>query len=138
MVLELHPCEGIKGREWFVQQQYGGPGHQSPGYGNALGLAAREFPRPHACLVGEAHALDSEGHALLPLGPGAALETEADVVCHSQPGQQAWLLEENTDALVRGCDGYTVEQNPALRWRIEAARGTQKGGLAAPRAADDD
>src|SRR5262249_11057835 len=138
MVLELDACEGVKGREWLVQQQHGRPGYQSPGYGNALSLAARELPRPHSWLVGEAYALDGEGNALAPPGPRAALEAEADIVCHPQPGQQPWLLEEDTDALVRRCDGYAVEQNPALRRRIEAARGAQKGGFAAARAADDD
>src|SRR5262245_21839583 len=137
MVLELSSREGVKRREWLVQQQHGWPGHQSPGYGNALGLAAGELTRPHACLIGEAHALDGEGHAFVPLGPRVALQTEADIVCRPQPGQQPRLLEEDTDALVRRCDGYTVEHNPTLRRRIEAARGAQKGGFAAARTADD-
>src|SRR5262249_11859232 len=89
-------------------------------------------------LLGQADALERTGDARPALVPGIILQAEGDVVGDPQPGQQARLLEDDADLLVRLADDRAVEHHPALGRRIEPGDGAQHGRLAAAAAADDD
>jgi len=112
------------------------PRHQRAHNRDALALAAGELARPHPCLVGQADALERPGHAGISFLLRTLLQAEADIIGDPQPRQQARLLEDDADLLVRLRDRQVIETNRALRRGIEAGYRAQQGRLAAAGAAD--
>ena len=136
VILQVDAGEGIERRERLVEQQHLRPRHQRARDRDALRLAAGQFARPDARLVGQADAVERARDARIALRLRAVLEAEADIVGDGEPRQQARLLEDDADLLVRRGDRHAVEHDLALGRRVEAGDGAQQRGLAAARAAD--
>ena len=69
---------------------------------------------------------------------GQPLQAEADIVGDPQPRQQARLLEDDADLLVRRGDDRRRRARPCLGSACRARKSPAAGGLAAAGAADDD
>ena len=137
MILQVGTGEGVERGERLVEEEHLRPRHQRAHDGDPLGLAAGELARPHPRLVGQADALERPRHAGISFLLRTLLQAEADIVGDPQPWQQARLLEDDADLLVRRGDHHAVEHDLALARRVEARNGPQHRGLAAAGAADD-
>src|SRR4051794_23992431 len=62
---------------------------------------------------------------------------ERHVPADRQPRHQARFLEDESDFLARGPDGFTVQYDGARRRRIQAGDQAKQRALAAAAAADD-
>jgi hypothetical protein len=75
--------------------------------------------------------------ALVALALRPVLQTEADIIGDAEPGQQARLLENHADPLVRLRDLFAVEQHAALARHIQTANCAQQRRFSAAGAADN-
>src|SRR5262249_26521065 len=103
--------------------------------GDTLRLAARQLARPHARLLIQADAEQCRGGAMLPARRGSVRKPERDIVGDRQPWQQARLLENDADLLMRRDDGLSIEHNASPGRPIEPADRAQQCRLAAAGAA---
>ena len=123
MILQVGAGERVERGERLVQQQHLRPRHQRARNGDALRLPAGQFARPYLRLVGQADARErSARRARSRSAFGQSFEAEADIVGDLQPRQQARLLEDDADLLVRRRDPLAVEHDAAL---ASACRGRE-------------
>jgi hypothetical protein len=71
------------------------------------------------------------------LGPWPVFKAEADIVGDREPRQEARLLKDDSDFLVRPGNLLAVKDDAAPARRIETADCAQQSGFAASRPAND-
>ena len=63
VILQIGAGEGVECGEWLIEQKNLRPRHQCACNGDALGLPAGEFARPHPRLLGQTDAIERARHA---------------------------------------------------------------------------
>src|SRR4029077_4890546 len=76
-------------------------------------------------------------HLLAPCIRRQVGQAETDIVGDAEPGEQAWLPEDDADLRMRFRDRARIERHRAFAGAIEAGNGAQERRLAAAGTADD-
>ncbi len=129
----------IKGAKRFVEQQDFRLHGQGARNADALCHAARKLAGIGGFEVTQTHQADVVARACLGFFPRcpAHFQAEGDIAHHSEPGQQARLLEDDRPFGADAVDGLAVDQHLARVRGVEACKDAQKGRLPAAGGADD-
>ena len=131
----------VERAERLVEQEHGGPVDERARQRHALLLPARQLARRRLLAAGQLHQLERLAHAGadLVLRDLAPLEPERHVVRDVQVLEQRVALEDRVHvALVRRhrLDRLALEVDVPRAGQLEAGDHAQRGGLAAPRRAE--
>ena len=110
VVLQVGAGEGVERGERLVEQQNPRSRHQSARTATRCACPP-ESSRGHTRALSASPTRSSARHTGASFLPRATLEAEADIVGDAQPRQQAGLLEDDADLLVRRGDGRAVERD---------------------------
>ncbi len=149
LVLHLATDEGVEGREGLDHQQDVGVGGEGSGQAHTLLHAARELVGSVGGVGIEPDECKRFQRRLVTFGLGNALHLQpvADVVDHRPVREEREVLEDHAHLLpAEGLELCTIEllhvdavdEDLAIRHRVELVDGAQRGRLARPRKAHDD
>jgi hypothetical protein len=114
--LYLQARQHIERTQRFIQEQQRWLTREGTGQSDPLTLATRKRGRPVADPVKEAYLLQSaSGH-----GVSAVLQSQADIVPHALPGQQARLLKHHPSCGIATSQYGSIHQDVANAWPLQA------------------